>query len=290
MPTGSVLSSAATLSLPPVADPGRLVNLSILTALTSPDDNFTFGVVVGGAGTVGSKSLLVRAVGPSLGALGVSGVLDDPKLEFFTGTLKVGENDNWGGADSTRAAMAAVGAFAFASNTSRDAAIFLPGLALGANSAKISGTGAGTVIAELYDATPTGSFTAATPRLVNVSVLKHIGSGVTAGFVIGGSTPRRVLVRAIGPTLGTPPFNVGGAVADPQLALFAGATQIATNDNWGGTAALTTAFGDVGAFALPPASRDSALLIELQPGSYTAQVAGIGGGSGVALIEVYEVP
>jgi hypothetical protein len=266
------------------------VNLSILTSLTSATDSFTFGVVVGGAGTLGAKPLLVRAAGPSLIPLGVGDVLQDPKLEFFSGSAKIGENDNWGGSAALSAAMAQVGAFPFSSATSRDAAISLPSLASGGNSARISGSGAGTVIAELYDATPQGGFTATTPRLVNVSVLKHLGSGVTAGFVVGGSTSRRVLIRAVGPTLGNAPFNVPDVVADPQLALFSGPTQVSANDNWGGTGELTAAFAQVGAFPLPATSRDAALLVTLQPGSYTVQVNGIGGTTGVALVEVYEVP
>ena len=287
-PTGTATSAAAVVALAAAADPGRLVNLSIRTDLADATDTFTFGVVVGGAGTVGTKPLLVRAVGPSLEAFGVPGVLGDPKLEFYTGTVKVGENDNWGGAATTANVMAALGAFPFAAANSRDAALALPALAIGANSAKISGTGAGAVLAELYDATPTGQFTAVTPRLVNVSVLKHLGSGVTIGFVVGGSSARTVLVRAIGPTLGTA-FGLGGAVADPRLALFAGQTQVGANDNWGGTAALRAAFGQVGAFELAPASLDAALLATLQPGAYTVQVSGIGG-TGTALVEVYEVP
>lgn len=286
---GAVTSAAAQLSFGTPADPGRLVNLSILTALASASDSFRFGVVVGGAGTLGGKPLLVRAVGPSLGALGVAGTLDDPKLEFYTGSTKVGENDNWGGAATTTAVMAGVGAFPFSAPTSRDAAISLPSLASGANSALISGTGAGAVIAELYDATPAGQFTATTPRLINVSVLKHLGSGVTAGFVLGGSTPRKILVRAVGPTLGTV-FGVGDTVADPRLALFSGQTQIGANDNWSGGTALTAAFAQVGAFALPAASLDAALLTELPPGAYTVQVSGAAGTTGVALVEVYEVP
>ncbi len=288
-PTGSVTSVPAMLTFGAAADPGRLINLSIRTDLTSAADTFTFGVVVGGAGTTGSKPLLVRAAGPSLAAFGVTGTLQDPKLEFFTGNVKVGENDNWGGSDALRITMAEVGAFPYAATTSRDAAIALPSLASGANSARISGTGAGVVLAELYDATPTGSFVTTTPRLVNVSVLKHLGTGVTAGFVIGGSTPRSVLIRAIGPTLGTA-FGLSNVVADPRLALFSGSTQIGSNDNWGGTSALTAAFAQLAAFALPSDSRDAALLVELRPGNYTVQVSGVAATTGVALVEIYEVP
>jgi hypothetical protein len=171
-----------------------------------------------------------------------------------------------------------------------DAAVFT-NIAPGDNSVRVTGgTGTGTVIAELYDSTPFGSMTATTSRLVNVSVLKHLGTGLTAGFVIDGTGPKRVLIRAVGPTIGAAPFNVPGAVADPQLTLFSGQTSIGSNDNWGGTAELTAAFSQVSAFALPAGSRDAAILATLQPGGYTVQVSGVGSTTGVAIVEVYEVP
>ena len=58
--------------------------------------------------------------------------------------------------------------------------------------------------------------TATSARLVNVSVLKNLGTGLTAGFVIDGAGPKKVLIRAVGPTIGAAPFNVPGAVADPN--------------------------------------------------------------------------
>ena len=285
---GATRSTAAALTIGQIANPGRLVNLSILTSLASADDEFRFGVVVGGTGTAGGKAVLMRAVGPSLASFGLGDALEDPRLEFFTGATAVGGNDNWDGSASIAAAMAGVGAFPLARADSRDAAISFPALASGANSARISGTGPGAVLAELYDATPSSQFTASTPRLVNVSVLKHLGSGVTAGFVIGGGSPRRVLVRAIGPGLAI--FGVGGVVADPRLTLFAGPNERGGNDNWGGGASLAAAFAQVGAFALATDSRDAALLATLEPGNYTVQVAGAGGATGVGLIEIYEVP
>jgi len=107
----------------------------LLTTLTDAADTFTSGAVVGGAGTIGPQPLLVRAAGPSLEALGVTEVVDDPILEVFTGATKIGENDDWGGDPATAAAMNRVGAFLFNSPLSRDAAISLPALARGASSA-----------------------------------------------------------------------------------------------------------------------------------------------------------
>jgi hypothetical protein len=290
-PTGTVTSAAAALVFANAANPGRLVNLSLLTSIDAPGDSFTLGFVVGGSGTTGAKPLVIRAAGPSLGALGVGGTLDDPKLELFAGAARAGTNDNWGGSAGLAAAMAAVGAFPYTGPQAKDAALAAD-ITSRDNSVTVSAAnnGTGLVIAELYDATPTAAFTASTPRLVNVSVLKHLGTGVTAGFVIGGSSGRNVLIRAIGPTLGAAPFGVPGVVADPQLALYSGQSKVAENDNWGGTPALTAAFNQVGAFALPAGSRDAALLVNLQPGSYTVQVGGVGSASGIALIEVYEVP
>jgi hypothetical protein len=98
------------------------------------------------------------------------------------------------------------------------------------------------------------------------------------------------LIRAIGPTLGAAPFNVSGVVADPQLALFSGQNRIGENNDWGGTAPLTAAFTQVGAFALPAASRDAVLLATLVPGNYTVQITSVNATAGLGLVEVYEIP
>ena len=118
------------------------------------------------------------------------------------------------------------------------------------------------------------------------------GAILTAGFVIGGSTAKTVLIRAVGPTLGAAPFKIPGVMADPQLALFNSASvQIAGNDNWGGDAAISAANTAVGAFALGSAtSKDAIILVTLPPGAYTAQASGVANTGGLAIVEVYEVP
>ena len=284
---GFVTSNVVPLT---VNIPGRLINLSVLTDIVAAGEDFTLGYVVGGTNTSGAKPLVIRAAGPSLGALGVLGTLDDPKLELFAGSTFTGGNDNWGGSAQLTAALAAVGAFAYTGPLSKDAAT-TANITTRDNSVKVSavGSGRGTVIAEIYDATSLASFTTSTPRLINVSVRKHLGSLLTMGFVVGGSTSAKVLVRGIGPTLGA--FGVPGTVADPQLTLFnSSSVKIGENNDWGGTAPLTAAFASVGAFALPSTSKDAALLVTLAPGNYTAQVTGVNGTTGVALVEVYEVP
>lgn len=279
------------VSSAPGQEVSRIANLSILTNIATSGDSFTMGYVVGGAGTGGAKPLVIRAVGPSLGALGVPGTLVDPRLELYAGATKTGENDNWAGASNVLTAMAAVGAFPFTGPTSRDAAL-VANITTRDNSVKVAatGTGTGAVIAEIYDATPSATFNSATPRLLNVSVLKNIGTSLTAGFVISGPTAKTVLIRAIGPTLNTA-FGIPGVVSNPQLVLFGrNQTRVGENDNWGGTAALTAAFTSVGAFTLPAASQDAALVVTLTPGDYSVVVTGVGNTTGLALVEVYDVP
>ncbi len=298
--TGSATSSGALLSLANLPGVGRLSNLSILTTISADDPLFTVGTFV--SGSVGSKPLLIRAAGPALTVLGVGGALADPKLEVFSGQTVIAANDNWGGTPALDGAFAAVGAFGYATGDSRDAAVFKPNLAPGAYTVQVSGVGGatGTVIAELYDSTPPSQFTALTPRLVNVSVLKRIAAGetLTAGFVISGSAAKQVLIRAVGPALGLPPFNLGGVMADPKLEIYSGQSVVSSNDNWGTpvgagaatSAQLSAAFAAVGAFALPAGSSDAALLVALAPGNYTTQVSGVGSTGGQMIIEVYEVP
>ncbi len=287
---GSVTAGPFALNLVPAAQAGRLINLSVLTDVATPGSDFTLGYVVGGAGTAGAKPLVIRAAGPSLGAFGLAGTLDDPKLETFAGATSTGGNDNWGGSTQLTAALASVGAFAYSGPTSRDAAVST-NINTRDNSVVVSSAnnGTGAVIAEVYDATPAANFAVTTPRLLNVSVRKHLGAGVTAGFVLGGTTPTRVLIRVVGPGLAA--FGVGDTVVDPQLTLFAGSTKIAENNDWAGAGALTAAFSSVGAFALPGAtSKDAVLLVSLQPGNYSVLATGVNTTTGVALVEVYEVP
>jgi hypothetical protein len=275
---------------PAPASSSRLANLSILTSLDRPGDTFTLGCVVGGGGTSGAAPLVVRAAGPSLRLFGIDSALDDPRFDVFAQGRRVGGNDNWGGAGGLAQAMAAVGAFAFAGTNSRDAAalLSLPG---GAATVDVSaaGNGTGAVLAEIYDATPLAGGTAAAPRLLNASVLKPIGRGFSLGFVVAGAAAKNVLLRAIGPTLRSG-FGVDDAAADPRLTLQRGPSVLATNDNWGGTAALSAAFASVGAFALPGDSRDAALVYSVLPGNHTVVVSDGGEAGGRILVEIYELP
>lgn len=131
-------------------------------------------------------------------------------------------------------------------------------------------------------------------EFVNLSTRAFVGTAdgvLIPGLVIGGTTAKRVLVRAVGPTLTS--FGVTGVLADPTLEVFSGMTMVASNDNWSDPAAsslVAIAAANAGAFALPAGSKDSALVLTLAPGAYTFRVAGAGGTTGVALVEVYALP
>ncbi len=125
-------------------------------------------------------------------------------------------------------------------------------------------------------------------RLVDVAVRSVVGgpSPLIAGFTIGPGADQTVLIRAVGPALKG--FGVTGTAPDPRLQLFnAAGVKIAENDNFNAGDAAT--FTAVGAFALPAGSRDAALVATLPAGGYTAQATDVTGGSGVTLVEVYEV-
>lgn len=291
--TGTVQSHNATLVVSSTTDTGRIVNISCRSEVGTGANILIAGFAVGGAGTTGSESLLIRASGPALASFEVAGYLPDPALELFANTSVLGSNASWGGNAQISAAAASVGAFAWNVPTSHDSAL-LETLPAGAYSAQVSGeTGdTGVALAEVYDITPAASYTPATPRLVNISARTQVGTGANvliAGFVIGGSTSKTVLIRASGPAL--TPFNVSGVLPDPELQLYAASTLVDTNDGWGGDTEIAAAAASVGAFSWGTAATpDSAILITLAPGTYTAQVSGASGDSGVALVEVYEVP
>jgi hypothetical protein len=109
------------------------------------------------------------------------------------------------------------------------------------------------------------------------------------GFIVSGNHPKTLLVRGIGPALST--FGIAGALPDPVLTLYQENQVIATNTGWANRAEVANAASQTGAFALPTDSKDSALLITLNPGAYTAQIKSAKkNSSGIALIEIYEVP
>ncbi len=150
-----------------------------------------------------------------------------------------------------------------------------------------------------------GRIPPSTTRLVNISSRANVGNGGNVsitGFVIAGNTAETVLIRGVGPSLSQ--FGITGVLAAPRLTFYdSNGVAIATNIGWGtdptlGTspalsivqAATASVMSSVGAFALPAGSADCAMLVTLPPGAYTAQVNGANSTSGIALVEIYEVP
>ena len=283
----ATISFPTPLTVTPVTIPSRLTNVSVRGFSGTGAQALVIGFVVGGSG---SESMLVRAVGPTLAEFGVTGLLADPQLTVYaSGEQVAATNDNWGGTAALTAAFQLAGAFALPTG-SLDSAV-LKNLSTGAYTAVVNGAGGGTGVA-LLEAYDVDTAPAPVARCVNVSALGFAGTGpnaLTIGFIVTGATSKTLLIRTIGPTLAA--FGVGGVLANPQLTVFdSGQNVVAANAGWAGTAELTAAFNYVGAFSLPPTSQDSALLVTLAPGNYTAVVAGAGGSTGMALIEMYEMP
>jgi hypothetical protein len=277
----------------------RLINLSSRVRIApAASRTLITGFVIKGTA---SKRLLLRAVGPALSGFGVSGALVNPKLQLFDATGKVLlENDDWSGAEVSTAATQ-VGAFSLAAGA-KDAAL-LATLAPGAYSMQVTaGAESGVALAEIYDASGTAGSEA--QRLANISTRGTVDVGtdglLIGGFVVTGNTPKKVLIRGVGPGLAA--FGVTGALADPRISVYSASALVAQNDDWStpapinaqqtvATAAeVSAAATSVGAFSLGATAKDSAVLVTLAPGAYTAQVTGVNGQTGVALVEIYEVP
>ncbi len=266
----------------------RLVNLSSRVRISGGDSVLITGFVIGGAAP---KQVLVRGIGPALTGFGVGGALANPKLKIYRGSTLVSENDDWSA--DTAGSFSRVGAFGLTAG-SRDAALVVT-LEPGAYTAHVSdGGAAGVALAEIYDASvnPAGEY----QRLINISTRGEVTAGegvLIGGFVVTGNSPKRLLIRGVGPGLAA--FGVGGVLADPRLRVYRNADLQAENDNWSAVAAEGTASADAareaGAFALAAGSRDSALIVTLAPGAYTAQITSADGtATGSALIEIYELP
>lgn len=270
------------------AGPG-LVNVSARGVSGQGEEVLITGFVVAPGAPA---EVLVRAVGPTLVDYGLdaSVVAPDPRLEVY----RAGEtspfmiNDDWQASprvEDVEVRAAAAGAFALP-GSSADAADLVETSGGAYTLVAPSGAGEGRHV-ELVEAYG--------PRLSNVSVRGVVESGdavMIAGFVVTGPESVPLLIRGVGPALAE--FGVTGPLVDPILTVNrtdgAGAEVVAANDNWTDdirSSLAASAAEVVGAFALPAGSADSAVFVQLEPGSYTATLAGRGEGTGVGLIEVY---
>lgn len=277
---------AATVRVP-LAGP-RLINLSTRGTAGIGDATLIPGFFIDGAAP---KRVLVRGIGPGLGAFGVAGVLARPELSLrrADGSV-VAANRGWdsaGLAAQIIEASAQAGAFPLTAG-SGDCALVAT-LAPGAYTAPIAsidgGTGVALVEAYDLDAADTGRFR-------NLSTRVRVGTGASVaipGLVITGENARTLLIRAVGPGLGA--FGVSGTLARPSIVVLSGNRMAAANSGWEASpdsTAVVAASARVGAFALRPSQADAALLTTLPAGAWTIQVAGADGGAGVVLVEVYD--
>ncbi len=270
--------------IPPTPVPGsspapqKLLNISTRLSVQTDDNVLIGGFIVGGTEP---KQVLVRGIGPSLGAFGISDALADPILELNKADGTVVTNDNW---QDTQESDIPAGLQPSDPLESAILATLEPGNYTAILRGKNNGTGVGLV--EAYDLDQ-----AANSTFANISTRGFINTGdnvMIGGFIVdGGDTGEMatIAVRAIGPSLTA--FGVAGALQDPTLELHNGdGTTVAENDDWqdgpDSEEFMTNGLA-------PTEDAESALLATLPPGAYTAIVRGVGDTTGVGLVEAYNV-
>lgn len=274
-PTATPTPTPQPSATPAPATSPALVNVSTRAHVGSGANVMIGGFIITGSE---SKSVAIRALGPSLTKAGVAGVLADPKLDLYNaaGNL-IAENDNWTSLPSN------VVAAGLTPTSAKESVIALT-LAPGSYTAMISGVGDsdGVALLELYDLDTEHSV------LSNISTRGQVISTsdpMIGGFIIDGTESAKVLVRALGPSLTA--AGVEGALADPVLELRnSDGSLLFSNDNW-----RETQEQQVLATTIPPTDdREAAIVATLAPGSYTAIVHGNDASGGIALVEVYGLP
>jgi hypothetical protein len=239
------------------------------------------GFIITGAAP---KHVLLRAIGPSLSQSGVPDALANTVLELHgpAGFVPI-INDNWRDDPLQEAAILATG---LAPTNNLESAIDAT-LNPGAYTAVVRGKNntAGVALVEVYDVSQ-----AVLAKLANISTRAFVGTGddiVIAGFILGNNSGNdRIVVRGIGPSLAT--FGVPNVLADPTLELRdSNATLLFSNNDWQDNPAQA---GELSAAGLAPSSSlESGIAATLPPGLYTALLAGLNNGTGIGLVEVYDL-
>jgi hypothetical protein len=276
----------------------RLVNVSGRGPVAASSGSLIAGFVTRGAT---ENPMLVRAIGPGLEKFGLTGILEQPRIRLVdqskpVNSNLVAENTNWleaGNRNELRAIFAGLGAF-FLEDAKADATVYLS-VTPGPYTAVIQGIDgqAGITLVEAYDA-DLGVFGTTSEGVANLSLRGNVGTGsgvMIAGFVIEGLTPKQVLIRGVGPGLGT--LGVSGYIVDPAITLYKANDLIRDNRSWGNYLTddgLIPIFQSVGAFPLESGSKDAAIVIWLAPGPYTTHLRNEVSGEGIGLIEIYDLP
>ncbi|HEV2841701.1 MAG TPA: PQQ-dependent sugar dehydrogenase [Chthoniobacterales bacterium] len=263
-----------------VAAPAQASNISSRSQVATAENVMIGGFIITGNA---NKRVIVRALGPSLQQLGVPNPLADPRLELCesTGAI-IASNDNWRTTQETEIINSQL-----APTNDLESAIIAT-LQPGAYTAIVQGTngGNGVGVVEVYDLD-----LAANSKLANISTRSLVQTGdnrLIGGFILGSNAgATTVVVRAIGPSLTQ--FGIGNALADPILELRdSDGALILANDDWEDDPNQAALIRDSG---IPPTnSLESAILISLFPGPYTVIVAGANGGTGIGLVEIYNIP
>jgi arylsulfate sulfotransferase len=256
----------------------EVLNLSTRGLVSGGDNVLIGGFIVRGTEP---KNIVLRALGPSLSDFGLSNVLRDPVLTVYdsSGHL-VGMNDNW--QSDVNHAVVEVNGLAPANSLE---AAQVRTLAPGAYTVIVTGKGAtqGVGLVELYDLSPLSN-----SKLGNTSTRGSVGTGdnvLIGGFIVGDVDSATVVVRALGPSLAA--HGVSGVLSDPTLTIYdSSGSAIASNDNWevDPSAIYVQKNG-----LTPPNALESALVLHLPAGAYTAVVRGANGATGNALVEVYHL-
>ncbi len=294
--SASAPSAAMRVQMPAGVGGGRARFASIATrAYCSTGDRVPIGgfVIAGSA----PKRVLIRAVGPSLAAQGLSAgeLLADPVVELHRGSPVIAENDDWttnANAGEITTVGAQIGATPLMDSDTRSAAL-LTTLEPGAYTFIVSGKNgsSGIVLLEVYDAdlaNEASGFAGIATRAYGEG-----GDRVPiGGFVVTGDGTKRVLVRAVGPTLTAQGLPQASVMGNPMIELHAGAPVIAINDNWAqnaNAAAITTEGARIGAGALAGSdANSSAMLLKLRAGVYSFISKARDDGAGIVLIEVFD--
>lgn len=259
-------------------NPPKLANISTRADVGTGDN-----VLIGGFIVLGSspKTVVLRAIGPSLQSANLSNFLADPVLELHNSTgAVIASNNDW---QTNNPNAAQIQQVHLDPSDPKESAL-LATLSPGAYSAVVSGNGntTGIGLVELFDLSHPP-----TSNLANLSARGFVETGdnvLIGGIIVTGVAAEKVVFRAIGPDLAN--SQVANPLSDPLLDLRdANGTQIAFNNNW-----RDTQESEIIALGLAPKDdRDSAIVKTLQPGGYSAIVSGAGGATGVALVEGFEV-
>ncbi|MCH6256283.1 hypothetical protein MLD52_06970 [Puniceicoccaceae bacterium K14] len=269
-------------------EPSELVNLSVRAYSGAGERTLILGFVAKAyEDTTDDSGLLVRGVGPSLDGFGVENWAEDPTSSIMYDGVEVGLNNNWADfSDQAGLGTATTESGAFTLLSGSNDSAFLDTIRTGSNTVHITDSAGGVALGEVYKLAEDSG------RLVNLSCRTYTDEGedvLIGGFVLEGGESQKILIRGIGPGLADQ--DVVDYLSDPELTLYSGFDEVATNSDWSDDDfdTLQACFEDVGAFSLAQGSADAAMIVELDPGAYTVHVDSVGGGTGVVLLEIYIV-